>query len=93
MGVSAMMNLGKLNIGIVGACGRGADDEDNSTNLGGVDLFPDVLGRLQRLHSLRRHPYTFYLELGYVVVGVIPDANGLGKPDIWLAKRVGQDLL
>ena len=67
----------------------GTDDEDNSTSLGGVDLYPDVLGHLQRLHSLRRHPYTFYIKLGYAVVGVLPDANGPGKPDIWLAKRVG----
>ena len=27
---------------------------------------------------------------GYALVGVIPDANGLGKPDIMMAKRVGR---
>ena len=25
---------------------------------------------------------------GFVIVGVVPDANGLGKPDILMAKRV-----
>jgi aminoglycoside 6'-N-acetyltransferase I len=32
----------------------------------------------------------FYQKLGYVIVGVIPDANGPGKPDIMMAKRVGK---
>ena len=29
------------------------------------------------------------LRVGFTVVGVMPDANGPGKPDIFLAKRVG----
>jgi aminoglycoside 6'-N-acetyltransferase I len=66
----------------------GSDDKDNSTNLGGMDLYPDVLEHLRHLSDIKRHPYTFYLKLGYTVVGVIPDANGFGKPDIWMAKRV-----
>lgn len=28
-------------------------------------------------------------KLGFTTVGVVPDANGLGKPDILMAKRVG----
>lgn len=66
----------------------GTDDEDERTTLGGVDLFPDVLSKVVRIGNLRRHPYEFYVRLGYVIVGVVPDANGPGKPDIMLAKRV-----
>ena len=67
----------------------GTDDVDNLTTLGGVDLYPNVLGHLAALGNLRRHPYEFYQKLGFVVVGVVPDANGFGKPDILMAKRVG----
>jgi aminoglycoside 6'-N-acetyltransferase I len=66
----------------------GTDDENNRTSLGGADLYPNVLERLSHLRNLRRHPYEFYQKMGYTVVGVIPDANGLGKPDILMAKRV-----
>jgi aminoglycoside 6'-N-acetyltransferase I len=29
-----------------------------------------------------------YGKVGYYVVGVVPDANGFGKPDILMAKRL-----
>ncbi len=66
----------------------GADDENYRTSLGGVDLYPDVLAHLARLKNLGGHPFEFYQKLGFVVVGAIPDANGPGKPDIWMAKRI-----
>jgi aminoglycoside 6'-N-acetyltransferase I len=40
--------------------------------------------------NLKNHPFTFYERLGYHIVGVIPDANGIGKPDILMAKRLRQ---
>jgi aminoglycoside 6'-N-acetyltransferase I len=66
----------------------GTDDESQMTSLGGVDLYPDVLGNLARLRNLRGHPFQFYQKVGFKVVGVIPDVNGPGKPDIIMAKRV-----
>ena len=66
----------------------GTDDENNMTSLGGVDLYPDVWSHINRIRNLRGHPYEFYQKLGFVIVGVIPDANGWGKPDILMAKRV-----
>jgi aminoglycoside 6'-N-acetyltransferase I len=67
----------------------GTDDEDGQTSLAGVDLYPNVWAHVTAIANLRRHPYTFYQRLGYVIVGVLPDANGAGKPDIYMAKRVG----
>jgi len=66
----------------------GTDDTDGQTSLAGVELYPDVLGHAARIRNVRRHPYEFYQRLGFVVVGLMPDANGRGKPDIYMAKRV-----
>jgi aminoglycoside 6'-N-acetyltransferase I len=67
----------------------GTDDVTGLTSLGGKDLFPGVLGNLAQLRNLEDHPYGFYLREGYEVVGVVPDANGFGRPDIMMAKRIG----
>jgi aminoglycoside 6'-N-acetyltransferase I len=65
----------------------GTDDVTGMTTLSGVDLYPDVLGHLANIENLRGHPYEFYLRLGFSIIGVMPDANGWGKPDIYMAKR------
>ena len=68
----------------------GSDDEHDETSAGGVDLYADVPGAIRDLKKLRgEHPAEFYLRLGFRVIGVLPDANGRGKPDIFFAKRVG----
>jgi aminoglycoside 6'-N-acetyltransferase I len=65
----------------------GTDDESGMTSLSGVDLYPNVLEHLANIENLRGHPYEFYQQLGFSIVGVLPDANGVGKPDIYMAKR------
>ncbi|MBX3059587.1 MAG: GNAT family N-acetyltransferase [Anaerolineae bacterium] len=69
----------------------GTDDEDNQTNLSNNDLYPNPLEHLARIQNRNRHPFEFYQKVGFVIVGVIPDANGPGKPDILMAKRVSQE--
>jgi aminoglycoside 6'-N-acetyltransferase I len=69
----------------------GTDDENGMTSLAGADLYADLWGQIARIRNLRRHPFGFYQKLGYTIVGVIPDANGPGKPDILMAKRVPMD--
>lgn len=66
----------------------GSDDEDNMTTLGGADLYDNLPERIAQIKNLKRHPYEFYQKLGYSIIGVVPDANGVGKPDIILAKRI-----
>jgi len=69
----------------------GTDDEDNMTTLAGVNLYPNVFEHIARIKNLRGHPYEFYQKCGFVIVGVVPDANGLGKPDIYMAKPVRRE--
>lgn len=66
----------------------GSDDEDDMTTLAAIDLYPDPLVHLAQIENRRGHPFEFYQKLGYSIVGVVPDANGWGKPDILMAKRV-----
>ena len=68
----------------------GTDDETERTSIGGVDLYPNVLENLSKIRNLRQHPFEFYQKLGYEITGVIPDANGYGKPDIIMCKRVSK---
>jgi aminoglycoside 6'-N-acetyltransferase I len=66
----------------------GSDDEDGRTSLSGVDLYPDLLAALAGIRNVGGHPFEFYQKCGFVLAGVIPDANGFGKPDILLVKRI-----
>jgi aminoglycoside 6'-N-acetyltransferase I len=67
----------------------GSDDENEETSLSGKDLYTDIPASIRNIRNIREHPYEFYLRLGFQIAGVVPDANGRGKPDILLAKRVG----
>lgn len=66
----------------------GTDDENNRTSVGGIELYPNVLEKLSKIENLKNHPFAFYRKLGYEICGVIPDANGFGKPDILMCKRI-----
>ena len=66
----------------------GTDDTLGMTSLFGQDLYPNVLENLAAIENTVDHPFGFYLNLGFSLVGVVPDANGFGKPDILMAKRV-----
>ena len=65
----------------------GTDDDSGMTSLAGADLYVDRPRHLGELRDLgREHPFHFYRRLGFVVTGVLPDANGPGRPDIYMSK-------
>ena len=66
----------------------GSDDESGTTSLFGVDLYDDTFGKIENIQNTGGHPFPFYQKHGYKIVGVFPDANGIGKPDIWMSKRI-----
>ncbi len=67
----------------------GSDDDDQMTSLSNVNLYENTWEKIQDIRNLKGHPYEFYQKLGYVITGVVPDANGRGRPDIIMSKRVG----
>lgn len=68
----------------------GSDDETGTTSLYNEDLFIDTFDKLKNITNINMHPYTFYEKLGYRIVGVLPDVNGVGKHDILMAKRISR---
>jgi len=66
----------------------GSDDEDNMTSLSNVDLYDNLWDKVKNIRNLKNHPFEFYQKMGYIITGVVPDANGRGKPDIIMSKRV-----
>jgi aminoglycoside 6'-N-acetyltransferase I len=73
-----------------GACTLFAwcDDETASTSLGGVDVYPDPLIAVSTLVSGPRHAGGFYLKNHFRLTGILPDANGFGKPDLLYVRRI-----
>lgn len=70
----------------------GSDDEFGQTSLSDTNLFEDTFRKIEGICNPGGHPYEFYQKCGYKIVGVVPDANGLGKPDIWMAKSLARSI-
>lgn len=66
----------------------GSDDEDDMTSLANVDLYENLWEKIRDVQNYKHHPFEFYQKMGYIITGVVPDANGTGKPDILMAKRL-----
>ena len=85
--VAAFENEARRRVGFTATLG--SDDLDGMTSLSHIYLYPDVPGHIAGLRDLgRRHPFLFYRRLGYVMTGVMPDANGRGRPDIYMSKAL-----
>ncbi|HRJ40392.1 MAG: GNAT family N-acetyltransferase [Caldilineaceae bacterium] len=67
----------------------GTDDVTDATSLSGVDLYRDTWRQIAEIRNLNGHPFEFYQKQGYTIIGVMPDANGRGRPDIYMGKRIG----
>ena len=68
----------------------GSDDEDGMTSLSNIDLYENLWDKVKDIRNIKGHPYKFYQKMGFVITGVVPDANGRGKPDIIMSKRVNE---
>jgi aminoglycoside 6'-N-acetyltransferase I len=76
------------NMGLTGLV-LGTDDENFSTSLAQSDLTKEnIFSEMTNIKNIKNHPYEFYEKCGYSIVGVIPNANGKHKPDIWMWKNL-----
>ena len=74
--------------GIIGIF-AGSDDETGKTSLSEIEINGEnVLEAIKNIKNFKNHPYEFYLKCGFNIVGIIPNANGPKKPDIWLWKDI-----
>jgi aminoglycoside 6'-N-acetyltransferase I len=77
-----------INNGIIGIV-AGSDDETNSTSLSDKTITGEnIFEEIKNIKNYKNHPYEFYEKCGYKIIGIIPNANGPQKPDIWLWKDI-----
>jgi aminoglycoside 6'-N-acetyltransferase I len=74
--------------GIIGVV-AGSDDETNKTSLSEKEITGEnIFEEIKNIRNYKNHPYEFYVKCGYSIIGMIPNANGINKPDIWLWKDI-----
>ena len=66
----------------------GTSDETRSTSFSHLDLYKNPAAGFIDITAPDDHPVTFWRSVGYKVVGVLPDEEGLGKPGIHFARRL-----
>ena len=72
-------------IGIILSSG----DEANKTSLSDEEITGEnIIEKIQNIKNYKNHPYEFYQKCGYSIIGIIPNAYGLKKSDIWLWKDI-----
>lgn len=64
------------------------EDEAGLTSLSGRSLFPDPLAPMTRFVPPASHPSAFLKRMGFALTGVLPEAAGPGRPEIWFAKSL-----
>lgn len=68
----------------------GTSDKTHATSLSGVNLYENPGIAISSFHQVAPHPCGFWLRLGFRIVGVLPDAEGFGKPSIMMAQPLQQ---
>jgi aminoglycoside 6'-N-acetyltransferase I len=69
----------------------GAGDESQSTSFSSANLYRSPTAAMVDFDVPDDHPINFWLGVGFTLVGVRPDEEGLGKPGIHFARRIAGD--
>ena len=63
-------------------------DETQATSLSGVNLYENPGEAIANFHIVKSHPVGFWLKMGFSIIGVLPDVDGIGIPSIMLAQSL-----
>ena len=69
----------------------GTSDETGSTSFSSAALYQSPTAAMVDFDVPKDHPVNFWLALGFSLVGVMPDEEGLSKPGIHFARRIAGD--
>ena len=69
----------------------GSDDEEFKTSLSEPDIYENLWDKIKNIENYKNHPCEFYMKCGFSIIGIMPDANGRRKPDIYLGKRIDNE--
>jgi len=74
--------------GVIGIF-AGSDDETGKTSLSEKEITEEnIFEEIKNIRNNKKHPYEFYKKCGFIITGILPNANGPGKPDIFLWKDI-----
>lgn len=85
--VTALEDEARKQGGITISLGADDDKEGGETSLANSDLYEDLWDKIHHFKP-GSHQSGFYMKMGYQIIGVMPDASGTGKPDIFFGKRL-----
>jgi aminoglycoside 6'-N-acetyltransferase I len=68
----------------------GTSDETGATSLSRINLFENPLSAMANISCDGPHAYKFWLRVGFRLIGVMPDEEGVGRPGIHFAKPVNR---
>jgi aminoglycoside 6'-N-acetyltransferase I len=69
----------------------GTGDTRGRTSLSGTEIYRDPPSAMATISCDGPHAYKFWLRVGFTVVGVMPDAEGIGRHGIHLARSVARE--
>lgn len=84
--VDDIANLARLGGAV--AVWAGTSDETGSTSFSHADLYRSPTAEMVDFRVPRDHPVNFWLAIGFTLVGVLPDEEGLAKPGLHFARRI-----
>ena len=87
--LNEIMNAAREKGGLTLILGSGDEKPEGETSFANVDLYEDLPRKIAE-YEPGTHATAFYLKHGFQVVGVTPDAYGIGKPDIHMSIRLYQ---